>query len=139
MSSQYRPEAVVHQVVSVVPAANATYTVSLAPGNWHLSMAVFSSVTGTTTDVTVRAYTDAAQTQVAAADFQLTEPDDTALTTNISLAASTYGQIVHIHPNAAGVPIVNSVVLPYGLQVGVTKGGATTGEKLEVTLCAVRA
>ena len=137
-TNPFRPETYVERPVLVVPAANATYDVDLPAGAYRLSAAVKSSVTGTTTSVKFIPYVDAARSQVSNQMFRVFEADDAVAVTNITLPAGAAGRFAHLQPAVSSVNAGGPIVLPHGLQVTVTKGGATTGEACVVDICAAR-
>jgi hypothetical protein len=126
----------IREIISTVPAANATYDVDLPAGTYYLSIYVTSAVTGATTKVAIRAL-DHAGTAIDE-DFKVVVAAGAAPASTIDLAAGADEIYAIVLPLGEDPVIVNPAPLAYGVQVGITKGGATTGEAMKVTLVATR-
>lgn len=134
-SNAFRHATYVKRVVATVPASNTTYAVDLPAGAYRLAVFVKSNLTGTTTTVTARLFADAAQAQTHGLDLRVVEPDDSTPAVSLALPAGAAGRVAEF---GFGVnTILQPIVVANGLQITVTKGGATTGETLEIDLVAV--
>jgi hypothetical protein len=139
-SYQYRPETLILKPVTVVLAAASTNidfsTTDIAPGLYYMSVLTKSAVTGTTTTAAFSAFTDAAQSQVSGEPIHFYDQPGNNVEL-ITVDAGADGEVWHAtfsetttNPSAGlmGNP------LPYGMRMVLTKGGATTGETLEITI-----
>lgn len=125
--------------VTVVPAANATYDVSLPDGHYWMALAVKSDLTGTTTTIAVTPFVDQARSQISNLAYRLYEADDTVAIAVLTMPANAAGRMAVCVPTVAGAENFTSpVYVAGGVRVSVVKGGATTGELLQVTLIATR-
>ena len=137
MSSRiYRPETVVRTVATVVPSANATVDISLPAGAYRLALIVTSSVTGTTTTVALHALNSVGTKNTLS--FRGYEPDDSAPVALLTCPAGASVQYMSFVGHAGAAPADLPVALSNGLQVAIVKGGATTGEALNIELLATR-
>lgn len=138
-SSMFRPETIVCDVLDAVPAANATYDVPLPVGTYNMLITVNSSVTGTSTIVAISHYCNAAMSQIAAVPIRVLEADDTSAAVAITLTAGAAGRAAVLCNSASATAnALTNIPVPFGLQVAVTKGGATTAELCEVKITATR-
>lgn len=138
----FRPETLVINVTKTVPAANTDFDMiypRLPAGTYRMAMNVKSSVTGTTTTVVVTPFVDHDASQLNSLALQMYELDDIAAITTLTLTAGAAGRYVRFGGAiGASDPSDMTVVLPHGVRVAVVKGGATTGETLEIQLTASR-
>lgn len=135
----YRTEVISKQLTTVVPsAASSTFDFTELPiGAYEIGIAINSNVTGASTTIEVFPFVDQAQTAIGPS-FAVIEPDDTSPQALVTLGAGAEGRTAQI---VLGLGIGLSgrpQVLPYGFRVTLTKGGAATGELLELTVTAVR-
>jgi hypothetical protein len=139
-TNSFRPETLVIRSLSIVPAASTDYTVNLPAGSYHILIVLNANVTGGTTVLdTIVKYGDSGQTVVSAIDLQILEEDDAAFITAITLAAGISVRMVRVFDiTGAADTGISPLVIPHGFQFSVTKGGATTGEKLEIEVIATR-
>lgn len=137
-TNTHRSETIVKFPVSTVPASDTNYTVDLPAGTYHVAMSVKSNVTGTSTTLALIPFVDVAQTQINNLAFRMVEPNDTSVITLLTLPAGAAGRYVSLLGSALTLPMPTYVVVPHGLRLAVVKGGATTGETLEVTITASR-
>lgn len=137
-TNTYRPSAVVRRIVSTVPAATTSYTFDLPAGVYYLAIHTRSSVTGTSTTIALFPFTNADQTQTTATALLMTEQAAASGSAALTLPAGAAGRFAQVIPNGGPVAAPGPVVLPHGVRVTVTKGGATTAELLEVDVTAVR-
>lgn len=126
-------------IATAVPASTTSYDVVLPAGAYHIAALVKSSVTGTSTTVTFKMKTGVAGDQATAAVLHIVEPDDTGPATALTLPAGAAGKYASVVPSASASPVPGPIVVgDFGIQVTITKGGATTGELLEVIIIAQR-
>lgn len=136
-SNVYRTEALVIRVVSIVPAANTNFTVDLPAGAYHISINVKSNVTGGTTSLTAKDFMDAVQAQIGANYVFFTAGLSTAQPSMI-FAAGAAGESAQLTRTSTSSQTDIVLSLPHGFRIDVVKGGAVTGELLEIDVCAIR-
>ena len=136
-TNSYRTEAIVRRIASTVPAATTTYTVDLPAGIYRIALSFKSSVTGTTTLVTARPFVDAERSQINGVDYRMYEPDDSAVVAALIAPAGAAGRYANLVSDAAEGDS-HIFVVPHGIQLTITKGGAVTAETFELDICATR-
>lgn len=133
----------VYRVVDTVPATTQNYIVSLAPGTYKIGIIVRSNVTGTTTTLgNFRALLSPEGDAVgasAANDLPTLRPQDSALgNVSVALPAGDTGIDFFLASSEAFASVTRPIGMLVGFQFTLTKGGAATGEKCEVSVVATR-
>ncbi len=134
-------ETYVEQPLTVMQAAaTAAYTVDIPPGAYEVSMIIASSLTGTTTTITdIRPWANKEQTILPPSrnNFTCINPVDSVVSNkSVTFIAGNGGsKYVQIIPSSITGPPMG-MQLPFGFRFLVTKGGAATGERFEVTVVA---
>ena len=142
-SNAYRPETIVHTIMTVVPtpAANTNFDIPdsvLPSGEYDISLYVNATATGTTTTLAAHAlHADGTENDSA---FDIVEPHDTASAALFTLTggASQEKVIVNVVGQDSGVLTKQPVSLINGLRIKLVVGTAIAAEPMSVTVVATR-
>jgi fructose-bisphosphate aldolase class 1 len=135
----YRTELIIKRLMSVVPAADALFTIDLPRGRYQVAVYTKSTITAGAT-LSFKAFTDKDQTQVSTDVLQLIRLSGTAVLAAgvlVLTGGANQGDAAHIL-KSANAAINPDIILPYGLQAVFTKGTAVAGETLVIDVIAVR-
>lgn len=139
----YRPETLRREIVSTVPAANATYDwvpPALPMGSYRISLMITANVTGNSTVIAVHALDEDGNESTESLILGMSDLGNGVE----SLTLTGGSQEVHFLTVTTGPQTAalgqgpQPIQLPFGLRVKVTKGGATTAEPLKIVGTASR-
>ncbi len=125
-----------HTVNTVVPAASGDVDIVLGAGAWKIALHIVSSVTGTTT--TVGAFALGPNDEEPGLALYMIEQNDTAPIAAATLPAGANVDLWMLIGEGVSIQSSGTSTLVNKLRLTITKGGASTGEVLQIHVVATR-